>query len=220
MPRAAGNVLSPKSPSYRAFSPHLRGGFEPVPATRQTFDAVPLQSCCRTERGTSGRTERRYFRSSDAAARPRSPPTGPRNRALRAVTLAGPDCTFTAPCCFPDARDDPGQFRGRTADTMPPLRGCRWQLGWEPRRLSMHRGAPPLFHVSAGRVPALSDCAAGLLVQYFAAGWTLCCSRNHASDEPVLPDELPADIHPAVVRRIVMAQSLPAAGAALRFINT
>jgi hypothetical protein len=33
-------------------------------------------------------------------------------------------------------------------------------------------------------------------------------------------DDVPAEIHPAVVRRIVIAQSLYAAGAALCFLNT
>jgi hypothetical protein len=44
-------------------------------------------------------------------------------------------------------------------------------------------------------------------------------SWNYATHEHLLSDDLPADIHPAVVRRIVIAQSLYATGAALCFIN-
>jgi uncharacterized membrane protein len=54
----------------------------------------------------------------------------------------------------------------------------------------------------------------------FLLGLTLYWSWNYATREHLLSDDLPADIHPAVVRRIVIAQSLYAAGAALCFINT
>jgi uncharacterized membrane protein len=62
-----------------------------------------------------------------------------------------------------------------------------------------------------------------LLVYWFnilLLGWTLHWSWNDAAQENLLRDDLPADVHPAVVRRIVMAPSLYAAGAALCLINT
>jgi uncharacterized membrane protein len=62
-----------------------------------------------------------------------------------------------------------------------------------------------------------------LLVYWFnilLLGLTLYWSCNYATHEHLLSDDLPADIHPAVVRRIVIAQSLYAAGAAPCFINT
>lgn len=51
-------------------------------------------------------------------------------------------------------------------------------------------------------------------------GATLFLSWNYATRYQLLDDDLSADIHPAVVRRIVIAQSLYAAGAALCFVNT
>jgi hypothetical protein len=62
-----------------------------------------------------------------------------------------------------------------------------------------------------------------LLLNWFnilLLGLRLYWSWNHAARENLLFDDWPADIHPAGVRRIVIAQSLHAAGAALCFINT
>jgi uncharacterized membrane protein len=51
-------------------------------------------------------------------------------------------------------------------------------------------------------------------------GLTLYWSWSYATRAHLLIDDLPEDIHPAVVRRIFIAQSLYAAGAALCFLNT
>jgi uncharacterized membrane protein len=51
-------------------------------------------------------------------------------------------------------------------------------------------------------------------------GLTLFWSWNYATRAHLLTDDLPPEVHPAVIRRIVIAQSLYAAGAALCFINT
>lgn len=51
-------------------------------------------------------------------------------------------------------------------------------------------------------------------------GFFLYWSWSYATRAKLLADDLPPEIHPAVVRRIVIAQSLYAAGAALCFINT
>ncbi|MGA2646315.1 MAG: TMEM175 family protein [Candidatus Sulfotelmatobacter sp.] len=51
-------------------------------------------------------------------------------------------------------------------------------------------------------------------------GLTLYWSWSYATRAHLLVDDLPPEIHPAVIRRIVIAQSLYAAGAALCFINT
>jgi uncharacterized membrane protein len=51
-------------------------------------------------------------------------------------------------------------------------------------------------------------------------GLTLFWSWTYATRYKLLADDLPQEIHPAVIRRIVIAQSLYAAGAALCFINT
>jgi len=62
-----------------------------------------------------------------------------------------------------------------------------------------------------------------LLVYWFnilLLGATLFWSWSYATRAGILSDELPAEIHPAVIRRIVIAQSLYAAGAALCFLNT
>ncbi len=62
-----------------------------------------------------------------------------------------------------------------------------------------------------------------LLVYWFnilLLGLTLYWSWSYATRARLLTDDVPADIHPAVVRRIVIAQSLYAAGAALCFFNT
>jgi hypothetical protein len=45
-------------------------------------------------------------------------------------------------------------------------------------------------------------------------------SWSYATRAHLLADDLPPEIHPAVIRRIVIAQSLYAGGAALCFINT
>lgn len=62
-----------------------------------------------------------------------------------------------------------------------------------------------------------------LLVYWFdilLLGTILYWSWSYATRAKLLADDLPQDIHPAVVRRIVIAQTLYAAGAALCFINT
>lgn len=51
-------------------------------------------------------------------------------------------------------------------------------------------------------------------------GAALFLSWNYATRYQLLDDDVSAEIHPAIVRRIVIAQSLYAAGAALCFINT
>jgi uncharacterized membrane protein len=51
-------------------------------------------------------------------------------------------------------------------------------------------------------------------------GLTLFWSWSYATRANLLADDLPDDIHPAVIRRIVIAQSLYAAGAGLCFFNT
>jgi uncharacterized membrane protein len=62
-----------------------------------------------------------------------------------------------------------------------------------------------------------------LLVYWFnivLLGATLFWSWSYATRAHLLADDLPAEIHRAVVRRIVIAQSLYAAGATLCFFNT
>lgn len=51
-------------------------------------------------------------------------------------------------------------------------------------------------------------------------GLTLFWSWSYATRAVLLPQDLPTDIHRALMRRIVVAQSLYAAGAALCFLNT
>ena len=51
-------------------------------------------------------------------------------------------------------------------------------------------------------------------------GLTLYWSWSYSTRARLLADDVPAEIHPAVVRRIVIAQSLYACGAALCFLNT
>ena len=62
-----------------------------------------------------------------------------------------------------------------------------------------------------------------LLVYWFnilLLGTTLFWSWSYATRASLLSDELPEDIHSAIVRRIVIAQTLYAAGAALCVFNT
>jgi TMEM175 potassium channel family protein len=62
-----------------------------------------------------------------------------------------------------------------------------------------------------------------LLVYWFnivLLGAALYWSWSYATRARLLEDDVPAEIHFAVVRRIVIAQSLYAAGAALCFLNT
>jgi uncharacterized membrane protein len=62
-----------------------------------------------------------------------------------------------------------------------------------------------------------------LLVYWFnivLLGAALYWSWSYATRYHLLIDDLPTDIHPAVVRRIVIAQTLYACGAALCFFNT
>jgi len=62
-----------------------------------------------------------------------------------------------------------------------------------------------------------------LLVYWFnilLLGVTLYWSWSYATRALLITDDAPEDIHPAVVRRIVIAQSLYACGAALCFLNT
>jgi len=51
-------------------------------------------------------------------------------------------------------------------------------------------------------------------------GLTLLWSWSYATRSHLLVDDLPAEIHPAIIRRILIAQSLYATGAALCFFNT
>jgi hypothetical protein len=84
----------------------------------------------------------------------------------------------------------------------------------------MHRGAHPfstsrLAEVIHYRIALpLYRCTLLLL------GWTLYGSWNYATRAHLLSDDLPANVAPAVVRHVVIAQSLYALGAALRFLNT
>jgi uncharacterized membrane protein len=62
-----------------------------------------------------------------------------------------------------------------------------------------------------------------LLVYWFnilLLGLMLYWSWNYATGTHLLVDDIPNDIHAAVLRRIVIAQSLYAAGAALCFLST
>ncbi len=62
-----------------------------------------------------------------------------------------------------------------------------------------------------------------LLVYWFnilLLGVTLLWSWRYATRTTLLADDLPGEIHPAVVRRIVIAQTLYACSAALCFLNT
>ena len=62
-----------------------------------------------------------------------------------------------------------------------------------------------------------------LLVYWFnilLLGVALYWSWSYATRASLLAEDVPAEIHPAIVRRIVIAQSLYAAGAALCFLNT
>ena len=54
----------------------------------------------------------------------------------------------------------------------------------------------------------------------FLLGLTLYWSWSYATRSRLHSDDVPKEIHPAVVRRIVIAQSLYAAGAALCFLST
>jgi uncharacterized membrane protein len=51
-------------------------------------------------------------------------------------------------------------------------------------------------------------------------GLTLLWSWSYATRAHLLVDDLPPEVHPAIIRRILIAQSLYAAGAALCFFNT
>lgn len=62
-----------------------------------------------------------------------------------------------------------------------------------------------------------------LLVYWFnilLLGLTLYWSWSYATRAVLIADDAPEDIHSAVMRRIVIAQSLYAGGAALCFLNT
>jgi uncharacterized membrane protein len=62
-----------------------------------------------------------------------------------------------------------------------------------------------------------------LLVYWFnilLLGVTLFWSWGYATRAHLLADDVPAEVHSAVIRRIVIAQSLYACGAALCFFNT
>ena len=62
-----------------------------------------------------------------------------------------------------------------------------------------------------------------LLVYWFnilLLGHALYWSWSYSTRAQLLSNDVPAEVHPAVVRRIVIAQSLYAAGAALCFLNT
>jgi uncharacterized membrane protein len=51
-------------------------------------------------------------------------------------------------------------------------------------------------------------------------GLTLLWSWTYATRAHLLVDDLPPEVHPAIIRRILIAQSLYAGGAALCFLNT
>jgi hypothetical protein len=51
-------------------------------------------------------------------------------------------------------------------------------------------------------------------------GLALYWSWSYATRARLLAEDVPEEMHPAVVRRIVIAQSLYAAGASLCFLNT
>lgn len=57
-------------------------------------------------------------------------------------------------------------------------------------------------------------------VNILLLGATLYWSWHYATRAVLLSDDVPAEVHPAVIRRIVIAQTLYAAGAALCFLNT
>jgi len=62
-----------------------------------------------------------------------------------------------------------------------------------------------------------------LLVYWFnilLLGLALLWSWSYATRAKLLSDDVAAEVHPAIVRRIVIAQSLYAAGAAFCFLNT
>lgn len=62
-----------------------------------------------------------------------------------------------------------------------------------------------------------------LLVYWFnilLLGAALYWSWNYSTRTRLLNDDVPPEIHPAIVRRIMIAQSMYAAGAALCFFNT
>jgi uncharacterized membrane protein len=62
-----------------------------------------------------------------------------------------------------------------------------------------------------------------LLVYWFnilLLGLTLYWSWSYATRARLLAEDVPAEIHPAIIRRIAIAQSLYAGGAALCFFNT
>jgi len=62
-----------------------------------------------------------------------------------------------------------------------------------------------------------------LLVYWFnilLLGLTLYWSWSYATRERLLAENVPSEVHPAVVRRIVVAQTLYACGAALCFLDT
>ncbi len=62
-----------------------------------------------------------------------------------------------------------------------------------------------------------------LLVYWFnilLLGLALYWSWSYATRARLLTDDFPAEVHPAIVRRIMIAQSLYACGAALCFFNT
>ncbi|MFZ0953132.1 MAG: TMEM175 family protein [Candidatus Sulfotelmatobacter sp.] len=51
-------------------------------------------------------------------------------------------------------------------------------------------------------------------------GLFIYCSWHYATRAHLLRDDVPPEVHPAIIRRLVIAQSLYAAGAALCVINT
>jgi uncharacterized membrane protein len=84
----------------------------------------------------------------------------------------------------------------------------------------MHGGAHPF---STSLLAEFIHFRIALLVYWcniLLLGLTPYWSWNYATRAHLLSDDLPASVAPAVVRRIVIAQSLYALGAALCFLNT
>jgi uncharacterized membrane protein len=80
-----------------------------------------------------------------------------------------------------------------------------------------------LIRFSTSLLAEFIHCRTALLVYWMnilLLGATLYWSWSYATRAALLSDHVPTDIHTAVVRRIVIAQSLYAAGAALCLLNT
>ena len=168
------------------------------------------------------RAQRRQFRICDHAARPRSPRTHGRNRASRAVTVAGPGSTFSAPYCFVLRLSvmTPGHFLGgggRHDATTSRVRIAIW-LAHQSPFCALWSG--PLFPSPLAEFIAYRIALLVFWFNIFAAGIDAPLELELRDPRTSSLPRFAADIHPAVVRRIVIVQSLYAAGAALGFSNT